>query len=247
MANSPMVGWALDSGSGMFNTLLESKATKQRSPGGAAFSVVSHVVLISLAVYATAHAAIKNEKEKVEKIEFAQVKKAPPPPPKPPPPQATLAPPPPKGFQVLKAPIDIPDVIPDVDLTKRVTDEADFTGKGVAGGNAKGTTTKGPASDQPYFDFQVEKQAGPVPGNPSPRYPEMLHSAGVEGEVLAQFVIDTSGRADMSAFKVIKTSHEQFAEAVKEALPHMRFYPAEVGNHKVKELVQQAFAFTITR
>jgi protein TonB len=231
----------------MFNTLLESKAQKQRTRGGTAFSVVLHAVLISLAVYATAHAAIKNEKEKVEKIEFTQMKKAPPPP-KPPPPQATLAPPPPKGFQVLTAPINIPDVIPDVDLTKKVTDEADFSGKGVQGGVAKGQVGgKGPLNDQPYFDFQVEKQAGPVPGNANPRYPEMLHSAGVEGEVLAQFIIDTTGKADMGSFKVIKTSHEQFADAVKEALPRMRFYPAEVGNHKVRELVQQAFAFTIQR
>jgi protein TonB len=230
----------------MFNTLLESKAQKQRTSGGTAFSVVLHVVLISAAVYATANAAIKNEKEKVEKIEFTQMKKAPPPPPKPPPPQATLAPPPPKGFQVLTAPINIPDVIPDVDLTKKVTDEADFSGKGVQGGVAKGQAGgKGPVNDQPYFDFQVEKQAGPVPGNVTPRYPEMLHSAGVEGEVLAQFIIDTTGKADMGSFKVIKTSHEQFADAVKEALPRMRFYPAEVGNHKVRELVQQAFAFTI--
>jgi periplasmic protein TonB len=234
----------------MFNTLLESKAAKQRSPTGTAFSVVLHVVIISLAVYATAHAAIHSEKEKVEKIEFTEMKKAEPPPPPPPkpPPQTVVAPPPPKGFQVLTAPVNIPDVIPDVDLTKKVTDEADFSGKGVAGGTSKGVVGgKGPVTDQPYFDFQVEKQAGLVPGNPSPRYPEMLHSAGIEGDVVAQFVVDTTGRADIETFKVIKTSHPQFADAVKEVLPRMRFYPAEVGGRKVKELVQQPFAFTITR
>jgi protein TonB len=236
----------------MFNTLLESKSKPQRSPGGAAGSVVAHVIIISLVAYATAHAAIHAEKEKVEKIEFTEMKKteAPPPPkPQPPPPQAVVAPPPPKGFQVLTAPVNIPDVIPDVDLTKKVTDEADFTGKGAVGGNSHGAVGgTGPVNtDQPYFDFQVEKQAGPVPGNVPPRYPEMLHSAGIEGEVLAQFVIDTTGRADMSTFKIIKASHDLFGSSVKEALPRMRFYPAEVGGHKVKELVQQPFSFAITK
>ncbi len=235
----------------MFNTLLESKATKQRSPGGTAGSVVAHVIIITLVAYATAHAAIHAQKEKVEKIEFTEMKKAePPPPPKPPPPpQTVVAPPPPKGFQVLTAPVNIPDVIPDVDLTKKVTDEADFTGKGVAGGTGKGVVGgTGPVNtDQPYFDFQVEKQAAGVVGNPTPRYPDMLKAAGIEGEVLAQFVVDTTGRADMSTFKVIKAGHELFGQEVKAVLPRMRFYPAEVGGHKVKELVQLPFAFTLTK
>jgi periplasmic protein TonB len=235
----------------LFNTLLESKPVKQRSPAGTAGSVVAHVVLISLAVYATAHAAIRNEKEKVEKIEFTEMKKEAPPPPKPPPPPpptVTVAPPPPKGFQVLTAPVNIPDVIPQVDLTKKVTDEADFSGKGVAGGTGKGVVGgTGPVGDQPYFDFQVEKQAGEVPGTPSPKYPEVLRSAGVDGQVLAQFVIDTTGRAEASTFKVIQSTNDAFTSSVKEALPKMRFYPAEVGGHKVKELVQLPFAFNITK
>ncbi len=52
--------------------------------------------------------------------------------------------------------------------------------------------------NQTYFEFQVEKQVSPYPGNTAPRYPDMLRSANVEGEVLAQFVVDTTGRADMS-------------------------------------------------
>ena len=107
------------------------------------------------------------------------------------------APPPPKGFQVLTAPIKVPDVLPDIDLSKKVTDEADFSGKGVAGGVAKGVVggTAPVNTDQPYFEFQVEKQVAADPGHRQPRYPDMLRSANVEGEVLAQFVVDTTGRA----------------------------------------------------
>lgn len=231
----------------MFNQLLESKPKKQRSVGGTIFSIVVHALLIGGAVYATADAAIESDAEKQEKVEFVEVKKDEPPPPKeppPPPPDVTVAPPPPKGFQVLTAPIDIPDVIPDVDLTKKVTDEADFSGKGVAGGVGRGVEGgTGPVTDQPYFEFQVEKPVIAAPGNPLPRYPSVLESSKVEGEVLAQFVVDTTGRAEMHTFKILKSSHDLFSGAVKNALPGMRFIPAEVGGRKVKQLVQLPFGF----
>jgi protein TonB len=34
---------------------------------------------------------------------------------------------------------------------------------------------------------------------------------------------------------------------VKNALPRMRFIPAEVGDKKVRQLVQQPFSFAITK
>jgi periplasmic protein TonB len=149
---------------------------------------------------------------------------------------------------VLTAPIKVPDVLPDIDLSKKVTDEADFTGKGVAGGVAKGVVG-GTAvnTDQPYFEFQVEKQVQTAPGSPQPRYPDMLKSANGEGEVLAQFVVDTTGRAEMNTFKVLKSSHELFTQSVRNVLPNMRFYPAEIGGRKVKQMVQQPFTFALTK
>lgn len=232
----------------MFTTLLESKPKRNRNPGGVIASVILHVVVIGLAVAVTLNAGLRNEKEhREEDVKFVQTK-APPPkpePPKPPPPQTTVAPPPPKGFQVLTAPINIPTKIPDVDLSKAVTNEADFSGKGVEGGVAKGVVGgKGPVNpDQTYFEFQVEKPALAKEDNPKPTYPSMLESAGVEGEVLVQFVIDTTGRADMSTFKVLKSSNDLFTNSVKSVLPRMRFYPAETGGRKVKELVQFPFSF----
>src|SRR3954465_14971378 len=227
----------------MFNNLLESKPKKQRPTGGLILSGVIHAVLITAAVYGTLQARESIEKVKQEKVEFVEMKKKdePPPPkeePKPPPPDVVAAPPPPKGFQILTAPIKIPDVLPDIDLSKKVTNEEDFTGKGVAGGIAKGVVggTAPPVnSDQPYFEFQVEKQVAPMPNNPGPRYPDMLRSANVEGEVLAQFVVDTTGRVEMNSFKVLKTSHDLFTNSVKQALASMKFYPAEIGGRKVKQ------------
>jgi hypothetical protein len=33
---------------------------------------------------------------------------------------------------------------------------------------------------------------------------------------------------------------------VRDALPYMRFSPAKIGSHKVRQLVQQSFTFRIT-
>jgi protein TonB len=237
----------------MFDNLIESKASKQRRAGGTMMSVVVHAILISAAVIGTLHASQGMDKPKAEKVEFVTVKKDEPPPPKEvpkPPPEVVMKAPPPKGFQVLTAPIKIPDVLPEIDLKKEITNENDFTGKGVAGGFAKGVVggTAAPVNDnQTYFEFQVEKQVSPYPGNPAPRYPDMLRSANVEGEVLAQFVVDTTGRADMSQFKVLKSTHDLFTNAVKASLPNMKFYPAEVGGRKVKQLVQMPFQFNLTK
>ncbi|MCC7053462.1 MAG: TonB family protein [Gemmatimonadaceae bacterium] len=236
----------------MFDQLLETKAKKQRSTGGTIISIVLHTVLIAAAVVLTKKTADALEKPKEEKVIVAETKKEPEPEkPKEQPKQvqqqvAQVAPP--KGFQVLTPPIEVPDVIPDVDLSRKATDEADFSGKGVQGGIAKGVEGgTGPViSDQPYFDFQVEKAAAAIPGV-APAYPEMLKSSGVEGEALVQFIVDTTGRAELGSFKVLRASHDAFGQAVRAALPRMRFLPAEIGGRKVRMLVQQPFAFALSR
>jgi protein TonB len=75
----------------------------------------------------------------------------------------------------------------------------------------------------------------------------MLRQAGVEGEALVSFVVDTLGRVDVATFKVIRTTHDLFAAAVKNALPRMRFIPAETSRGRVRQLVQQPFSFAIVK
>jgi periplasmic protein TonB len=239
----------------MFDNLLESNAKKERRTGGTIASAVIHAVLIAGASYGTMQAKQELEKPKAEKVEFVEVKKADEPPPPepekaPPPPDVVAAPPIAKGFQVLTAPIKIPDVLPEIDLSKSVTNEDDFSGKGVAGGIAKGVVG-GIVPDkvdgsQTYFEFQVEKQVAAIPGA-QPRYPDMLRSANIEGEVIAQFVVNQDGKADMSTFKILKSSHDQFTDAVRNVLPRMRFHAAEVGGQKVKQLVQMPFVFSLNK
>ncbi len=118
--------------------------------------------------------------------------------------------------------------------------------RGVAGGTSKGSEGgTGPViSDQPYFEFQVEKPVVQAPGTAPPRYPETLRSARVEGTALVQFVVDTAGRVEPGSVKVLKSDHALFSAAVRTALDSMRFVPAETSGRKVRQLVQQLFRFS---
>jgi TonB family protein len=112
---------------------------------------------------------------------------------------------------------------------------------------APASTPQAVSDNQVYFEFQVEKQVTPLPGNFAPKYPMELRQANVEGEVLAQFVVDQNGDPEMGTVKILKSSHQQFTEAVLTALPTMRFSAAEVGGRPVKQLVQMPFQFNLSK
>ena len=113
----------------------------------------------------------------------------------------------------------------------------------------RGTFGVGPAfvPDPTYFEFQVEKPVRRAAISAGPRYPVELRAAGVEGEVLVQFVVDSMGVPLMSTYRVLRSNHDMFSQAVRSALPDMRFTPAEVNGHKVRQLVQQPFVFAIAK
>ena len=117
---------------------------------------------------------------------------------------------------------------------------------GVPGAPVADSPTRLPENET-FFDFQVERQATPRPNNPAPRYPDALRQANVEGEVMAQFIVTTDGTADMSTFKVLRSTDDGFTEAVARALPNMKFYPAEVGGRPVSALIQMPFVFDLTK
>ena len=61
---------------------------------------------------------------------------------------------------------------------------------------------------QPYFEFQVEKPVEHELALGAPVYPAELKAAKIEGEVLAQFVVDQSGTAEVATFKVLRSPHQ---------------------------------------
>lgn len=97
-----------------------------------------------------------------------------------------------------------------------------------------------------FFEFQVEEPVVPL-NTVAPAYPANLQAEAVSGEVIAQFVVDTLGRANLETFRAIEATHHEFVTAVRQALPRMRFQPARLRGRAVQQLVQQAFAFKMGR
>jgi periplasmic protein TonB len=259
----------------MMNTLLESKPRKHRMTGGTVLSVIFHSAIVFFAVYATAQAGVAKDNEKREqKVNFVALKKEPPPPPEvkkepPPPPKKVVTehnpaplPPapkveiaPPKGFKVIEAPVNVPVELPKIDLSAKITNENDFSGKGVAGGSASGKEGSagdkeggraGINPDKPYMDYQVEKQVEAISGT-NVEYPEALRSSGIEGQVQAEFVVNENGRVEPGTFKLLNDPNPAFASAVRRALSGMRFSAARIGGTKVSQVVHQSFVFKLTK
>jgi hypothetical protein len=96
-----------------------------------------------------------------------------------------------------------------------------------------------------YFEFQADVPARADPDNEAPHFPDAMRSAHVEGSVVAQFVVDTTGMVELSTFKIVKSTDPSFTGAVKDALPAMRYRPAEAGGMKVRQLVEATFPFNL--
>ena len=100
--------------------------------------------------------------------------------------------------------------------------------------------------DNAYQEYQVEQPASLAQASGHPRYPDILKQAGVEGEVIASFVVDTTGLPDASTIKIIKSTHQLFENSVVAAIPAERFVPALVGGKKVKQVVMQPYMFQLS-
>ena len=98
------------------------------------------------------------------------------------------------------------------------------------------------SADQAFFDFQVDQTAR-VKVAKAPVYPDRMRLSNIEGQVIVQFVVDESGTAQMSTFKVLKASDNELAESVRRAVSASSYFPAEVHGRKVRQLVQQPYKF----
>lgn len=109
------------------------------------------------------------------------------------------------------------------------------------------TSDSGPPVDgSPVFlaselDIEVQRD----PSSAGPRYPEPLRLTNTEGAVMAEWIVDTTGTADLGSFRVVASSHPLFTDAVRECLAGMKFRPAELAGQRVRQLVRQEFRFQL--
>jgi TonB family protein len=99
--------------------------------------------------------------------------------------------------------------------------------------------------DSTFTVLQVDEMVERRPESAAPVYPPRLSALGIEGRVQATFVVDATGRVDMTSVRVLESDDPEFSESVSTALAEMRFRPAKRGGRAVRQLVEQRFNFRI--
>lgn len=229
----------------MFTNLLESRGRTPKSVGGSLVSLAAHAAVIVFAIHATLHASQPTDPPPDQVVFAAEpvVKSVVP---KQTARNADITPATGSGL-ILKDVVNIPDQLPDVDMSVRPTNSDDWLGRAGADARGIGAIGAAPVGGGVFLTSQVDEAVVAAPGSAGPRYPEMLRAAGVQGEVVVTFVVDTTGRVDPSSLVILRETDEMFGAAVRNAIPAMRFVPAKADGRKVKQQVQQPFVFTIIK
>ena len=215
----------------MFTTLIESTPHSKPNGGAPLVSALFHSALIAGAIYATASGAaskaVAAAGTQAQKVLWVKPSAQPP----------SASAPKPKARPVV-APKKVPTATPRIDPNTQPTLEPDA-------GSA--TNLAGSGTPGAFNSFEVDVEVVAIAGTIRPRYPDFLRSTGTQGQVIAQFVVNETGRADPNTFRVMSSTHRLFSDAVSRALPQMRFTPAKIRGKPVSQLVQQLFVFKLER
>jgi protein TonB len=96
-------------------------------------------------------------------------------------------------------------------------------------------------------DIRVVEELPVLLTHPSPRYPDLLRQAGIEGRVIVEAVIDTTGRAERESLRVVSSSHALFAPEASALVLGSRYRPARFGGRAVRVRILVPVAFALRR
>ena len=233
--------------------LLESEAAPERRPGGTTASMVLHLALLAGAVAASARQApVHRDVEIPPELVYRTPVRTPDP-------VAVASAQSSRGTgatttRTVAVPTTVPHGLPTVNLSVDIP-----TGPtpDVTLGRAGGGTVEGGFGGTPYGGYGTPDAAGtwdahavevpvvPDARNPSPSYPEMLRTARLTGRVVAEFVVDSSGRVRGGSLVIVEATHDLFASSVRRTVPSFRFTPARVRGQPVAQRVRVPFEFEI--
>jgi TonB family protein len=90
---------------------------------------------------------------------------------------------------------------------------------------------------------QVDNKAQLTGSDLQVSYPPPLFAEGIGGSVLAEFVVDTTGKVEEGTFGIVSSTNPLFSEAVREAVESATYSPAQRNSLRVRQLIQQPFSF----
>jgi len=215
-----------------------SRGSSLTNPAVGAVSLVMHAAVILGAIGATLKVA---RRDAAVRVDTAVVFLEPPRATTPPPVQLDVLPPP-KGFQTVVVPAVIPTDIPPINVQEHF-DPRDFSGSGVEGGRANGIA---PPQDEVYTEEVVDVKPLLLSAPPPP-YPHLLSEAGVQGRVVLQAVVDTTGRLEPGSLKIVQSPNPGFNSPVKQWALKALFRPAMRQGRAVRVYVNLPLDYSTPR
>ena len=102
----------------------------------------------------------------------------------------------------------------------------------------------GPSQPGGVGSLFTEEQAE-VLTSPLPVYPDLLRQAGVQGKVVLEAVVDTTGRVLAQSISLVSVTNPGFVAPARQALLATLFRPAMVGGKPVRMRVRIPYEFAI--
>ena len=127
-----------------------------------------------------------------------------------------LTPPPPPGLQASKGAINIPVTKPGANFGKGIKD---------------------------LFDINNLDQRPVVRVQPGPQYPYEMSRAGISGEVVVEFIINSNG--DVIDTRVVRSSHREFEVPAMQAVQKWKFKAGRKGGRPVNVRASQLIEFNL--
>ena len=104
----------------------------------------------------------------------------------------------------------------------------------------------GPSGDPGGGIRDLFSSTGPeVLSGPLPQYPELLRQAGIQGRVILEALVDTTGHVDPVSIITVSATNPGFVASARQALLATLFRPAEVGGQRTRMRVRIPFEFTL--
>jgi len=99
-----------------------------------------------------------------------------------------------------------------------------------------------PTGNEVFMEAIVEEKPTVLSG-PKLVYPDLLRHAGIQGRVIVQAIIDTTGRAELNSVKVLQSTNPGFDQGAKNYVLKALFRPARVHGRAVRVLMQLPIDF----
>jgi len=147
-------------------------------------------------------------------------------------------------------PPDIPVTLPPPTLTEPPAVSTTFVpgvpfDTGSPGPNLLPTGARSPAGLP--LESRVVDEPPEMISHPEPRYPEILRQAGIEGSVVVEAVLDTTGRAEAGSLKIVGAAHPLFAAEAERVVLASRYRAGRMAGRAVRVRVRVPISFGIQR